>query len=116
MNDFYFKPCQEEINEDYNLNWLDNYMNALIESEFKYRIAQDWDSSKSVLMACNIIGALIEGGVIKGGKTKIADCIHKNSKYAPIKRKKNKTLADYMGRSKDYEDLYVWTQEYIEEH
>ena len=114
MNDFYFKPCENVIADDYSLNWLDNYMDKLMESKLKDKLAQDWDSSKSVKMACSIIGALIEGGVIKGTNSKIAMLIHKGSKYAPIKKKQSKTLADYMGRQKDYEDLYEWTKEYID--
>ena len=59
---------KEEYNkllEDYNKNWLGNYIKALMSSKYKDEIAIDWakdDRRKKV--ACFILGALVDGGVL----------------------------------------------------
>lgn len=114
MNNKYFKACEKLLLEDYNLNWLDNYVRALMNGEYKDEIAIDWaKDDKRMKVACFILGALVDGGVLDGNYMDIAKVIFEGKEKGDKKEKKLRTLANYIGQGKK-QTLGKWTQAYIE--
>ena len=102
----YFPKCSKALNKDYNTAWLAGYMNALMESELREKLARDWAiPNKRDTIVCLIIGALKEADVLKGSYSDMAKLLDK---------KNARTLAKYVGQAKKHA-LAEWTKEYIEE-
>jgi hypothetical protein len=114
MNNKYFKACEKLLLEDYNMNWLDNYINALMSSEHKDGIANDWaKNNRRKKVACFILGALVDGGVLTDNYADVAKAIYDGKEKGDKKEKKLRTLANYIGQGKK-QALGDWTKEYIE--
>lgn len=102
----YFPKCSKALNKDYNTAWLAGYMNTLMESELREKLARDWAiPNKRDTIVCLIIGALKEADVLKGSYSDLAKLLDK---------KNERTLAKYVGQAKKHA-LADWTKEYIEE-
>lgn len=114
MNEKFFKACQKLILGDYNLNWLDNYIKALMSGEHKDGIAIDWaKDNRRKKVACHILGALVEGGILSDNYADIAKAIYDGKEKGDKKVKKLRTLANYIGQGKK-QAFGEWTKEYIE--
>ena len=114
MNKKYFKACEKLLLEDYNLNWLDNYIKALMNGRHKDEIAVDWaKDDRRMKTACFILGALVDGGVLGDSYADIAKAIFEGKEKGEKKEKKLRTLANYIGQGKK-QALGRWTKEYIE--
>lgn len=114
MNNKYFKACEKLLLEDYNMNWLDNYIKALMNGKHKDEIAVDWaKDDRRMKTACFILGALVDGGVLGDSYADIAKAIFEGKEKGDKKEKKIRTLANYIGQGKK-QGLGKWTKEYIE--
>lgn len=114
MNNKYFKACEKFLLEDYNLNWLDNYIQALMKGKHKDEIAVDWaKDDRRMKIACFILGALVDGGVLGDSYADIAKAIFDGKEKGDKKEKRLRTLANYIGQGKK-QALGRWTKEYIE--
>ena len=91
----------------YSLKWIEQFLNDLLKSEWRDKIANDWyKPDKAPSVQGNIIGCLKKAGVINGSNTGIASAIIKGT------YRENKTFATYMGRGKD-EPYCDWICKYI---
>lgn len=115
MNNRYFKACEKVLLGDYNLNWLDSYINALMSGDCRDKIAMDWvKDDRRMKVVCFILGALVEVKVLGGNYTDIAKLIFEGKEKGDKKEKKLRTLSNYIGQGKK-QMLGYWTKEYIEE-
>ena len=94
-------------NDKYTAKWIDGLVEALMESEWKGLIADEWSKEKKRLMLkCKIIGVLIDAGVLRGNYNQL-------SKVLPEKEgKKAASLAEYMGKGKK-EPYADWIIAYV---
>ena len=101
----WFKECRTD--GKYNAKWIDGLVEALMESEWKGLIADEWSKEKKRLMLkCKIIGVLIDAGVLRGNYNQL-------SKVLPDKGgKKAASLAEYMGKGK-HEPYADWITAYV---
>ena len=94
-------------NDKYTAKWTDGLVEALMESEWKDLIADEWSEKKKRLMLkCKIIGVLKDAGVLRGSYNQL-------SKVLPDKGgKKAASLAEYMGKGK-HEPYADWITAYV---
>ncbi len=88
----------------FNATWTDNFVGALMTSEWRDQIAQEWSvNDKRQMLKCMIIGVLKDAGVLK--------CSY-NFLARQIDPENASTLAKYMGMGKrqPYAD---WIMEYV---
>lgn len=102
----WFKECR--TNSKYDEMWADAFVSALMESEWKDLVATDWATkgkrSKIDIIKGNIVGLLVDNGVLRGNYDSIA-------KKVGIS-KESRTFSRYMGAGKKqpYAD---WVGQYI---
>lgn len=114
MNAKYFKACEKVLLGDYNLNWLDSYISALMTGTCRDEIAIDWaKEDKRMKVACFILGVLVDEKVLSGSYADIAKLIFDGKEKGKEKEKRLRTLANYLGQGKK-QKLGDWTKEYIE--
>ena len=94
-------------NDKYTAKWIDGLVEALMESEWKDLIADEWSvKDKRLMLKCKIIGVLIDAGVLRGNYNQL-------SKVLPDKEgKKAASLAEYMGKGKK-EPYADWIIAYV---
>ena len=93
-------------NDKYTAKWTDGLVEALMESEWKYLIADEWSEKKRLMLKCKIIGLLKDAGVLRGNYNQL-------SKVLPEKEgKKAASLAEYMGKGKK-EPYADWIIAYV---
>ena len=99
-------------NKKYNQKWIEQFLNDLLESEYRDEIADEWyktDKKKTVLGY--IIGCLITAGVLKGSDSAIASAVVEYIKFDG-KEIKGNAFATYFGKGRKtgYCD---WICEYV---
>ena len=101
----WFKECRTD--GKYNAKWIDGLVEALMESEWKELIADEWSvKNKRLMLKCKIIGVLKDAGVLRGSYNQL-------SKVLPDKGgKKAASLAEYMGKGK-HEPYADWITAYV---
>jgi hypothetical protein len=101
----WFKECRTD--GKYNAKWIDGLVEALMESEWKDLIADEWSvKNKRLMLKCKIIGVLKDAGVLRGNYNQL-------SKVLPDKGgKKAASLAEYMGKGK-HEPYADWITAYV---
>ena len=101
----WFKECRTD--GKYNAKWIDGLVGALMESEWKDLIADEWSvKDKRLMLKCKIIGVLKDAGVLRGSYNQL-------SKVLPDKGgKKAASLAEYMGKGK-HEPYADWITAYV---
>ena len=94
-------------NDKYTAKWIDGLVEALMESEWKDLIADEWSvKNKRLMLKCKIIGVLKDAGVLRGSYNQL-------SKVLPYKGgKKAASLAEYMGKGKK-EPYADWIIAYV---
>ena len=94
-------------NDKYTAKWTDGLVEALMESEWKDLIADEWSvKDKRLMLKCKIIGVLKDAGVLRGNYNQL-------SKVLPDKEgKKAASLAEYMGKGKK-EPYADWIIAYV---
>ena len=93
-------------NDKYTAKWIDGLVEALMESEWKDLIADEWSVKKRLMLKCKIIGLLKDAGVLRGNYNQL-------SKVLPDKEdKKAASLAEYMGKGKK-EPYADWIIAYV---
>lgn len=93
-------------NDKYTAKWTDGLVEALMESEWKDLIADEWSEKKRLMLKCKIIGLLKDAGVLRGNYNQL-------SKVLPDKEdKKAASLAEYMGKGKK-EPYADWIIAYV---
>ena len=101
-----FPKCEEILCYGYSVEWLNDYITALMNGEHKDMIAESWEKNNQrgkIISA--ILAALKECKVIEGTNRSIGNLIDK---------KKGGNLAKYMGDSGKYNYITEWTQKYID--
>jgi hypothetical protein len=101
----WFKECRTD--GKYNAKWISGLVEALMESEWKDLIADEWSvKNKRLMLKCKIIGVLKDAGVLRGSYNQL-------SKVLPDKGgKKAASLAEYMGKGK-HEPYADWIIAYV---
>ena len=94
-------------NDKYTAKWISGLVEALMESEWKDLIADEWSvKNKRLMLKCKIIGVLKDAGVLRGSYNQL-------SKVLPDKGgKKAASLAEYMGKGK-HEPYADWITAYV---
>ena len=100
-------PWIEDVraNDEYNEQWTDTFIDALMQSEFRERIALEWGKEERRLQIKGyIVGLLKDAGVLKGSYDKISE------KVSLIENPR--TFSKYMGTGKKqpYAD---WVKDYV---
>jgi hypothetical protein len=105
LKEDWFKECRTD--GKYNAKWISGFVEALMESEWKDLIADEWSvKDKRLMLKCKIIGVLIDAGVLRGNYNQL-------SKVLPEKEgKKAASLAEYMGKGKK-EPYADWIIAYV---
>ena len=105
LKEDWFKECRTD--GKYNAKWISGFVEALMESEWKDLIADEWSvKDKRLMLKCKIIGVLIDAGVLRGNYNQL-------SKVLPDKEdKKAASLAEYMGKGKK-EPYADWITAYV---
>ena len=108
------KPWFKEYRSDkkYNLDWIGQFLNDLLRSEWRDKIADDWykpDKKKTVLGY--IIGCLISAGVLEGSDSAIASAVVKYIKFDD-RELDGKAFATYFGKGRK-EGYFEWICEYV---
>lgn len=91
------KPWFKEYRSDkkYNLEWIKQFLDDLLRSEWRDAIADDWyKPGKIMLIKGNIIGCLKEAGLLNGSDLSIASAVVKDEDID------DKSFAVYLGRGK----------------
>ena len=102
------KPWFKEYRSDkkYNLQWIEQFLNDLLRSEWRDAIADDWQKpEKRLSLKCSIIGALKDVGIINGSYRAIAMSMN-------LKDEQIDTLAKYMGYGKNL-PFFEWIDSYV---
>lgn len=101
------KPWFKEFRSDknYNLQWIEQFLNDLLRSEWRDEIADEWKNKNLFVKGC-IIGCMKEAGLISGSDLSIASAIINGDE------KDNKTFAIYMGKGKK-RGFCNWIREYV---
>ena len=90
----------------YNRSWIENFLNALMESEWGDVIFKEWRKESSRLkLICKIIGTLIDANVLDVSYNAVAPML--NQEELP-----SDTLAKYIGLGKK-QDYFTWICEYV---
>ncbi len=94
--------------ERYDSIWTDNFIEALMQSDYADQIARDWSvdrkRNKRLEIKAYILGLLYENGVLNGLRYKIADNVRRGVKRNSFVRYMSK------GKKQPYAD---WVYEYI---
>ena len=91
------KPWFKEFRSDkiYNLEWIKQFLDDLLRSEWRDAIADDWyKPGKFMSVKGNIIGSLKEAGLLNGSDLSIASAVVKDEDID------DKSFAVYIGRGK----------------
>jgi hypothetical protein len=97
----------KRTDKKYSFEWIDGFVDALMASEWKTMIAQDWShKDKRLCVRGYIIGTLSAAGVIKGSDLSISEAVTESDK------KTVKTFAVYIGRGKK-KPYFGWVNEYV---
>lgn len=105
--DWFEEVCSNK--KKYTLAWREKMVEALLNSEYKDEIAEAWNlSNKRIQLKCEIVGVLIDAGIIKGSYNKVAPRLG-------IENVKNETLAKYMGYAKK-QPYYDWLLAFMKDH
>jgi hypothetical protein len=100
-----FPKCEEILCDGYSVEWLNDYITALMNSVHKDKIAESWaKNNQQGKIIGAIFGALKECEVIEGSNRSIGNLIDK---------KKGATLAKYMGK-KEENFIIERTQNYVD--
>ena len=100
----WFVECRTD--KKYNAQWRSDFMDALMDSEWKDQIADNWAvDNKRLTIKCQIIGVLADEGVLKGNYSELA-------RATKLQEVKPATLAKYMGMGKE-QPFADWIKEYI---
>lgn len=92
--------------KQYNMQWMNNFVDDLMKSECKNGIAEKWKNPKRRLMLkCAILGTLKDVGILKGSYRAIALLICDRKEQA-------ETLAKYMGYGKKL-PCFEWIADYV---
>lgn len=90
----------------YSSKWTDPFVDALMSSEWRELIAQEWDSKERRLMLkCMVIGVLKDAGVLRGSYNSIARLLDMDDENPA-------TLAKYMGLGKK-QPFAEWITQYV---
>ena len=90
----------------YSSKWTDPFVDALMSSEWRELIAQEWDSKERRLMLkCMVIGVLKDAGVLRGSYNSIARLLDMDDENPA-------TLAKYMGLGKK-QPFAEWIIQYV---
>ena len=90
----------------YSRSWIENFLNALMESEWGDAIFKEWRRESSRLkLICKIIGSLIDANVLDVSYNAVAPML--NQEELP-----SDTLANYIGLGKK-QDYFTWICEYV---
>lgn len=92
--------------EEYDEEWTNAFIDALMASEWGEQIARDWTvKDKRLTLKCMIVGRLKDAGVLRGNYSQIAKLLNMDGENVD-------TLAKYLGLGKKqaYAD---WIMEYI---
>lgn len=114
MNRTYFPKCGAALNKEYNAEWLNNYMQALMESKYKDAIAVAWaNDTTRKQVCCAILGTLKDKGVFKSTYAALAKMIYDgDTNEKEEDRKRNlRTLGKYIGEGKKHV-IGKWTKDY----
>lgn len=90
----------------FSVKWINGFVDALMASEWRNRIAGDWAvADKRLGLKCMIIGVLKDAGVIRGSYNAIAKLLDMDSENPA-------TLAKYMGMGKK-QPFAKWIADYV---
>ena len=90
----------------YSRSWIEDFLNALMESEWGDAIFKEWRKESSRLkLICKIIGTLIDANVLDVSYNAVAPML--NQEELP-----SNTLAKYIGLGKK-QDYFTWIYEYV---
>ena len=93
--------------DKYTFEWLEEFIDALMASEWRIMIAQEWShKDKRLSVRGNIIGTLAAAGVLKGSDLSISSAVTESNK------KTVKTFAVYIGRGKK-KPYCDWVKDYV---
>ncbi len=110
LNGDWFKEIRTD--EKYDESWIDDFLEALMNSEYGEGIARDWSGkesskrSKRPQIKAQVIGALVGAGVLNGGY----DTIAKKVGVMDNPRTFGKYMSSSNGRRAPY---YEWVKEYV---
>ena len=115
----YFPKCSAALNKEYNTEWLNDYMTALMDSKHKDVIVAEWGNETTrKKVYCAVLGALKDKGVYKGSYAALAKMIYDGNMDEvndPIKKKQMatdlRTLEKYIGNGKKHV-IGKWTRDY----
>ena len=104
------KPWFKEYRSDkkYNLQWIDQFLNDLLRSEWRNEIADEWKNKPLFVKGC-IIGCMKEAGIISSSDLSIASEIVKDEDFD------DKSFAVYIGRGKK-KTYCEWFCNYVKNH
>ncbi len=90
----------------YSRSWIENFLNALMESEWGDAIFKEWRRESSRLkLVCKIIGSLIDANVLDVSYNAVAPMLNQGELPSD-------TLANYIGLGKK-QDYFTWICEYV---
>lgn len=108
----YFPKCGAALNEEFNAEWLDRYMTALMDSKHKDEIAAEWaNETTRKQVYCAILGALKDKGVFKGNYAELSRMICDGYSDEKERKRNERTLAKYIGEGKNH-FIGEWTSSY----
>lgn len=91
----------------YDREWIIKFMSALMKSEYRDMIAEEWQKAdKRLSIKANIIGCMKDAGVIQGSDMSIAKSVVNGTE------RENKTFATYIGKGKKCE-YNEWIKRYV---
>ena len=94
----------------YNAAWIERFVNALLLSEWRDDIADDWKKQdKRISVLGYIIGCLISAGVLKDNDAAIASAVVKHIHF------KDRSFGVYIGRGKK-KPYCEWVCDYVKTH
>ena len=101
-----FPKCEEILCDGFSVEWLNDYITALMNSVHKDKIATSWaKNNQQGLIIGSIFRALKECEVIEGSNRSIGNLIDKN---------RGDTLAKYIGESGKYNYIKEGTGKYVD--
>ena len=104
----WFKKLRSK--EEFDETWIDTFVSALMQSEWRDYIAADWavegKRSKKTQIKGNIVGLLNDAGILKGNYNIIATSLKVDIKP----KKKKKYMSD--GKKQPYAD---WVKDYLKD-
>ncbi len=100
------------IAEGYNNNYFEQFVDELMKSEYKDKLALNWEKTQSrEKMKAHLIGALLKAGVLEGNASEMA------RKYIGKQGKEANNFADYISEGKrNSKCLYSdWVYHYVKD-